>query len=109
MENIHSDGNFQGIVMFLPAIPFIFMSHVIADPGGIIAQVGSYIPFTSAIVMILRMTLLDLSWVEIALPLIVLLVSTALIAKLSGEIFKTGMLMYGQGAGLKEMWRWVRE
>ena len=109
MEDMQSAGNFQGIVMFLPVIPFIFISHVIASPEGIIAQVGSYIPFTASVVMIVRMTLLDLSLVEIILPLVILLALTLLIAKLSGKIFQTGMLMYGKEVGLKEMWRWVRE
>lgn len=109
MEDIQSAGNFQGIVMLLPALPFIFIGHIIANPGGIIAQVGSYIPFTTATVMIVRMTLLDLSLVEIIVPMVILLVSTVLMAKLAGKIFKTGMLMYGKEADPKEMWKWVRQ
>ncbi len=109
MEDIQSAGNFQGIVILLPVIPFIFISHIIANPGGIIAQVGSYIPFTTATVMIVRMTLLDLSLVEIIVPMVILLVSTVLMAKLAGKIFKTGMLMYGKEADPKEMWKWVRQ
>lgn len=109
MDDIQSAGNFQGIVMMVPIIPVFLVTPVVMNPEGTVAQVASYIPFTSAVVMILRMTLLELSLLEIILPLLVLLVSTMIMAKLAGKIFKTGMLMYGKGIDIKEMWKWVRQ
>jgi len=36
------------------------------------------------------------------------LVSTLLL-RIAAAIFALGMLLYGEGASLREMWRWVRE
>jgi len=109
MEDIQNAGNFQGIVMMLPVLSFLLISPVVGNPDGIIAQIGSYLPFTASIVMILRITLLDLSLVEIVIPMVILLVSTMLMAKLAGKIFRTGMLMYGKEADPKEIWKWLRQ
>lgn len=109
MEDIQNTGNFQGIVMFLPGLSFLLISPVAGNPDGIVAQIGSYIPFTASIVMILRVTLTELSLVEIIIPIVILLVSTVLMAKLAGKIFRVGMLMYGKEADPKEMWKWLRQ
>ncbi|MCL0094113.1 ABC transporter permease [Dehalococcoidia bacterium] len=109
MEDVMNTGNFQGIIMILPAFSFLFIFPVVADPNGIIAQIGSYIPFTASIVMILRITLIDLALIEIVIPVVILLASTVLMAKLAGKIFRTGMLMYGKEADPKEMWKWLRQ
>lgn len=109
MEDMQNAGHFQGIVMFLPWLPILFIFDIIANPEGLIAQIGSYIPFTSSVVMIVRMTLIDLSLIEIIIPLVILLASTMLMARLAGKIFRTGMLMYGKDAGPREMWKWLRQ
>ena len=109
MEDVMNAGNFQGIIMLLPALSALFISPVIGNPEGIIAQIGSYIPFTASIVMILRITLIDLALIEIVIPVVILLASTVLMAKLAGKIFRTGMLMYGKEADPKEMWKWLRQ
>ena len=109
MEDMQSTGNFQGLIMMLPMLSAFVISPVIGNPEGLIALIGSYIPFTASVVMIVRMTLIDLSLIEIIIPLVVLLASTLLMARLAGKIFRTGMLMYGKEAGPKEMWKWLRQ
>jgi ABC-2 type transport system permease protein len=109
MEDVQNAGNFQGIAMLLPALSFLFISPVASNPDGIIAQIGSYVPFTASVVMILRVTLTELNLVEIIIPIVILLVSTVLMAKLAGKIFRIGMLMYGKEADPKEIWKWVRQ
>jgi len=109
MEDMQNTGNFQGIIISLPVLSVLFISPVIGNPEGIIAQIGSYIPFTASIVMILRITLIDLTLIEIVMPLVILLASTMLMAKLAGKIFRTGMLMYGKEADPREMWKWLRQ
>lgn len=97
MADMSSAGNFQGMVMMLPFLPFMFIGPVISDPSGLIAQVGTYIPFTAPGVLLLRLTLLESwPWIEIMISLAILLVSIWLFMKLAGKIFKTGILMYGK-------------
>ena len=109
MADISTAGNFQGMVMMLPFSPFLFIGPVISDPSGFWAQLGSYIPFTSPGVLILRLSLLEeWPWVEIAIATAILAVSVWIFMKLAGKIFKTGILMYGKNATPGEIWKWIR-
>ncbi len=109
MADMSSAGNFQGMVMMLPFLPFVFIGPVIGDPSGLIAQIGTYIPFTAPGVLLLRLTFLEeWPWIEIVISLVILLVSIWLFMKLAGKIFKTGILMYGKNATPKEIWKWIR-
>ena len=109
MADISTAGNFQGMVMMLPFSPFLFIGPVISDPSGFWAQLGSYIPFTSPGVLILRLSLLEeWPWVEIIIAIIILAVSVWIFMKVAGKIFKTGILMYGKNATPGEIWKWIR-
>ena len=95
--------------MMLPFSPFLFIGPVISDPSGFWAQLGSYIPFTSPGVLILRLSLLEeWPWVEIIIAILILAVSVWIFMKVAGKIFKTGILMYGKNATPGEIWKWIR-
>ncbi len=109
MADMSSAGQFQGFVMMLPFLPFVFIGPVLSDPSGIVAQVGTYIPFTAPGVLLLRLTVLDVwPWMQIGISLVILLVSIWIFMKLAGKIFKVGILMYGKNASPKEMLKWLR-
>ncbi|HEY4600756.1 MAG TPA: ABC transporter permease [Cerasibacillus sp.] len=109
MADVSTAGNFQGLVLMLPFLPFIFATSVFMDPTGIVAKVGTYFPFTSPGVLLMRLTVMEeWPWVEIGIALAILVISTAVMMKLAGKIFKVGILMYGKNASLKEMWKWLR-
>jgi len=109
IDDIQEAGNFQGIIMILPWAPFFFLSAVIANPNGLIAMITSYFPLTSPGVMTFRLALMArVPAAEVIISGIILLLFTWLIIKLSGKIFKTGMLMYGKSASLAEIVRWIR-
>src|SRR5690625_4905010 len=109
MTDVSTAGNFQGMVMMLPFLPFIFIGPVFSDPSGLMAQIGTYIPFTSPGVLIMRLSLLDeWPWVEIIISLAILIVSVWLFMKLAGKIFKVGILLYGKNATPGEIWKWIR-
>jgi ABC-2 type transport system permease protein len=109
MTDVSTAGNFQGMVMMLPFLPFIFIGPVFSDPSGLMAQIGTYIPFTSPGVLLMRLSLLDeWPWVEILIGLAILIVSVWLFMKLAGKIFKVGILLYGKNATPGEIWKWIR-
>lgn len=109
MADVSTAGNFQGFVMMLPFSPFLFIAPVFSDPNGFFAQLGTYIPFTSPGVLILRLSLLEeWPWVEIIIAIAILIVSVWIFMKLAGKIFKTGILMYGKNATPGEIWKWIR-
>ncbi|WP_181350250.1 ABC transporter permease [Thalassobacillus sp. CUG 92003] len=109
VEDVNSSSNFQGLVLMLPFLPFIFIGPILADPNGIAAVVGSYIPVTAPGVLLIRLSLLETwPWTEIVVSLGILLVSVWLFMKLAGKIFKVGILMYGKNATPAEIWKWLR-
>lgn len=109
IEDVTTSGNFQGFVMMLPFLPFIFIGPVVGDPSGFWAQVGTYLPFTAPGVLMLRLAILDVwPWLEIGISLAIIIVSTIVFIKLAGKIFKVGILMYGKNATPGEIWKWLK-
>ncbi len=109
MSDITTAGNFQGFVMMLPFAPLVIMGPVFKDPSGIVAQVGTYIPFTAPGVLIMRLSTLEQwPWIEIIISLIVIMASVWIFMKLAGKIFKVGILMYGKNATPGEILKWLR-
>ncbi|GIN71970.1 sodium transporter [Bacillus sp. J14TS2] len=108
VEDMSSTSNFQGIVMMLPFLPFIFMGPILMDPSGLVAKVMTYIPITTPGVLLIRLAMLEeWPWLEIIIAIVVLFVFIWLAMKAAGKIFKMGILMYGKNATPKEIWKWL--
>ena len=108
IEDVSASGSFQGMVLMLPFVPVILIRPLLEDPNGLVAQVGSYIPFTSPAVLIFRLTLLEeWPWMEIIISIGILLISIWFFTKLAGKVFKIGIQKYGKNATVKEIWKWV--
>ena len=109
IEDIQEAGNFQGMLMILPWAPFFVISSIITNPNGMVAMIASYFPLTSPGVMTIRLAMLArIPVMDVIISAILLLLTTWLIIKLSGKIFKTGMLMYGKNATFSEIVKWIR-
>lgn len=109
MSDVASAGNMQGLVMMLPFLQFVIIGPVISNPDGIVATVGTYIPFTAPLTLLIRLTLLDSwPWIEIIISVAVIVLSIYVFMKLAGKIFKVGILLYGKNATPKEIWKWIR-
>lgn len=108
VEELTATSNFQGMIMMLPFLPFLFLAPIMNDPSGVIAKIGSYIPITSPAVLLMRLSMLEnWPWIEIIISLVILVASIWLFMKLAGKIFKVGILMYGKNATPKEIWKWM--
>ncbi|HLQ73480.1 MAG TPA: ABC transporter permease [Bacillota bacterium] len=110
IEDVSTSGNFQGLVIMLPFVQFIFFGPLFSNPDGILAKVLSFIPFTAPGTLIIRLSLLDQwPWIEIISAIVVLFISVLLFMRLAGKIFKTGILMYGKNATPKEILKWMMQ
>ncbi|MEK3889173.1 ABC transporter permease [Bacillus sp. FSL K6-3431] len=108
VEEMTATSNFQGMIMMLPFLPFLFIGPIMSDPSGLIAKIGSFIPITSPAILLLRLSMLEeWPWTEIIIALVILVISIWLFMKLAGKIFKMGILMYGKNATPKEIWKWM--
>lgn len=78
-----------------------------SNPNGPMAVWCSIIPFTSPVVMMVRLPF-DVPWWQLLLS-IVLLFGTALgCIWLSARIYRTGILLYGKKRSFKEIVKWIK-
>ena len=77
------------------------------NPDGPLAFWCSMIPFTSPIVMMVRLPF-DVPVWQIMLSLTILVLSFIGTTWMAGKIYRTGILMYGKKTTWKEMWKWLR-
>lgn len=110
INDIYAAGNFQGVLFIIPMLPIFFIGAIIQNPHGIVAKVGSYFPLSTPGVMLFRLVIASrVPPMEIVLTLVILIITTILIMRLAGKIFKTALLMYGKNATPAEIFRWVRQ
>ena len=92
----------------LPIIFAIYAAIYSAqNPDGPLAFWCSMIPFTSPIVMMVRLPF-DVPIWQIILSLSILVLSFIGTTWMAGKIYRTGILMYGKKTTWKEMWKWLR-
>jgi ABC-2 type transport system permease protein len=93
-------------------IPLVFsivlgLSFVLNNPDGNVAWWLSIIPFTSPIVMMIRIPFGVDIYTDL-LPSIILLIAGFLATSwLAARIYRTGILMYGKKVSYKELWKWL--
>ncbi len=80
---------------------------IMNNPDGPMAFWLSIIPFTSPVAMIARIPF-GVPASEIVLSIILLLLSALLMVYVAAKIYRIGILMYGNKATLKELWKWIR-
>jgi len=94
-------------VMLIMAFALYAGLYSIENTNGPLAFWCSLIPFTSPIVMMVRLPFGVPLWQEV-LSVGILWASALLLTWLSGKIYRVGILMYGKKPTLREMLRWVR-
>jgi ABC-2 type transport system permease protein len=95
-------------VMFLLIGTFIFVQPILVDPTGTLAVVMSWLPFSSPIVMPLRLTVIQVPTATLIGSLAVGALACVIVVWLAGRIYRVGMLMYGKRPSLGELIRWIR-
>jgi ABC-2 type transport system permease protein len=92
----------------IPLILGIFvMMNAIQTPDSPVAFWFSIIPFTSPIVMMVRVAFQVEPW-ELYLSMGILIVTFIGTTWLAGKIYRTGILMYGKKVNYSEIWKWIR-
>jgi len=99
--------------MFPITIPLILsiivgLSFVLNNPDGNIAWWFSIIPFTSPIVMMIRIPFGINIYTDLIPSMVFLVVGFLFTTWLAAKIYRTGILMYGKKITYKEMWKWIR-
>ena len=79
----------------------------IENPNGPMAFWCSMIPFTSPIVMMVRLPY-DVPVWQLVLSIIVLFATAALMVWIASRIYRTGILLYGKKTSYKDIFGWIR-
>lgn len=104
-----NDEDAQTVVLPLTMLMLIsfYVGFACANaPDSTLAVVASYIPFTSPVVMMIRIPYGVSLWEEL-LSLAVLYGGFVLMVFLSARIYRVGVLMYGKKPTLKEIGKWM--
>lgn len=90
-------------VTLLIVISFMGTMFNISNPTGNLMYVLSFIPFTSPLAMFTRFVISDVPVMELLISILILIVSTVLIAILSIKIYRLGTLNYGNKMSIRAL------
>ena len=92
-------------------VPLIFaivmMQYVINNPEGPLSWWLSMIPFTSPIIMMIRIPF-GVPYGQLALSAALLVAGFLATTWIAAKIYRTGILMYGKKVNYAELWKWIR-
>jgi ABC-2 type transport system permease protein len=98
----------QQPVAWLLVLSFISMFAMLNDPNSTLALMLSLVPLSSPIAMPVRWAAGSIPGYEIALSLVILLVSIVGVTWIAARIYRVGILMTGKRPNVKELVRWIR-
>jgi ABC-2 type transport system permease protein len=96
-------------VVLLLVISIMFLQPVLNNPEGMLATNLGWLPFSSPIVMPLRMSAVTIPPWEIGLSLFALAAGCYIAVYAAARIYRTGLLMYGKRPSMREVVRWIKE
>ena len=88
-------------------LSFVLITPIMENPDGTLAFWMSMIPFTSPVIMMVRLPFGVANW-ELTLSIVILIASFIGTTWIAGRVYRTGILMYGKKATYKEIWKWLK-
>ena len=101
-------GPLSALVIIPLAVPFYAMPLFLSSADHWLVRFLSLLPITAATSMMLRLATGSVASGEIALSLILMIVTAALLLWLASRIFRAGLLLYGQRMSLRGAWAALR-
>lgn len=95
------------ILMPLILAVYVGFFTVIDNPHGMVSQVFSYIPFTSPVVMLMRIPFGVPIWQQI-ISVVILFATFIGMVWFAAKIYRVGILMYGKKPTYKEIFKWLK-
>jgi ABC-2 type transport system permease protein len=89
-------------------LAFFVAIYAFNAPDSSIVWWGSMIPFTSPIVMLSRIPFGVPTW-ELALSIVLLVLTFLACGWISAKIYKIGILMFGKKTTFKDLWKWLKQ
>jgi len=104
-----TDANQFMLPLSMPLIIGLYVGilTVSEDPSGTIPTIFSYIPFTSPIVMMMRIPY-GVPIYEQLISLSILVATFFAMVWFAAKIYRVGILMYGQKPSYKDLYKWLK-
>ncbi len=101
--------NLMAPAMMILLVPALMWNAVTRAPQSALAVGASLFPPATPFLMLLRLALEERppAW-QVALSVVLTVVTMLAIVWAAGRIVRTGLLMQGKGVSMAELWRWVR-
>jgi ABC-2 type transport system permease protein len=97
-----------GVFSFFAAVPYMISGFLFANPNMAIARALSFFPLTAPTMMMLRLPLAEVPWVDVVGSIVVLLLSVPAALWVGAKLFRVGLLIYGKRPTLREIWLILR-
>ncbi|GGI57100.1 ABC transporter permease [Winogradskyella haliclonae] len=95
------------ILMPLILAVYVGVFTVIEDPHGTVSTIFSFIPFTSPVVMLMRIPFGVPMWQQVV-SLLLLVGTFTLTVWFAAKIYRVGILMYGKKPSYKSLMKWLK-
>ena len=95
-------------VVLMLVMSIVFLQPVLLAPDGQLALTLALLPVSAPIMMPLRMSTVDVPAWEVAVSLVGLTTACYLAVYFAAIVYRTGLLMHGKRASLREVLRWIR-
>ena len=91
----------------LTVVPMVALNSLLAEPSGLVARILTWIPFTSPLTMIMRLSIdpRGVAWWEIVGSLAMLALGIYAAIKIGARLFRVGVLLSGARPKLREILR----
>lgn len=99
---------FQFFVIMPLMLSFFYMFVAMKDPNAPLTVALSIFPFSAPIVMYTRIIIGAVPAWQIALSIVLMIVTIMAVIWLCARIYRVGVLMYGKKPNLPEIIRWIR-
>ena len=97
-----------GIFSFFAAVPYMISSFLFTNPNMTIARVLSFFPLTAPTMMMMRVPLAEVPWIDVVGSIVILLLSIPAALWVGAKLFRVGLLIYGKRPTLREIWLILR-
>lgn len=90
------------------AVNTVVLVPIVTAPNSVLSRVLSFIPTSTPLLMFMRLSIANVSPLELALSVVELLVAIAIVVWFAARIYRVGILMYGKRPTLPEILKWLR-
>jgi len=95
-------------IMMLIIIPFFIAFSMAENPNSPIANIAALLPFSSIMVMPVKMTIVDVPAWQLILTLVINAFTIIAIFPIAGKIYRIGILQTGKKPKWSEVVRWLK-